>query len=119
MLAQSAEALQPKHDGQGSGHEQKIIKVRMQKRPGPVEMSLEKMAEMRADDEPVENVGGQRDAKQAVMQITEPPHNASSAKPEVIASSVLKSKIIAAILRLQAGHARKNLPQFFRLNRAK
>jgi hypothetical protein len=29
------------------------------------------------------------------MQVTEPPHNASSANPDVIASSVLRSKIIS------------------------
>lgn len=94
MFAQSAQPLQPEHDGQGGRHQQKVIKVRMQKWPDPVKMCLEKMAQMRPNNEPVENVCHERNPKQTVMEITEPPHNASSANPEVIASNVLKSKII-------------------------
>jgi hypothetical protein len=76
-------------------------------------MALEKVAEMRPDNQPVENVGGERNAKQPVMQITKPPHNASSAKPEVMASSVLKSKIItSAFYAASPVTPERILPQF-------
>jgi hypothetical protein len=67
----------------------------MQKRPDPVKMRLKKMPQMRPDNQPVETIGGKRNPKQTVVQIAEPPHKASSANPDVIASSVLRSKIMS------------------------
>ncbi len=97
MFSQTKQPLNPQHDRQRSGHQQQIIKVRMQKRPSPMKMRMKKSGRMRTDHQPIEGIGRQGKPEQPVLQITEAVHNASSTNPVVIASNALKNKIITIL----------------------
>jgi len=78
-----------------------------------MDMVVEEMPEIRPDHKPVKHIRRQGNQKQPVMQITKPPHNASSANPEVMAISALMNKIIYGILRRETVCARKNFARNF------
>src|ERR1700728_4436935 len=95
--AQIQLALQPEDYRQSDGHQQQVIKMGMQERPKPLRMGMEKPAKMRADEQTVEGVSGERKNEQPVMQVTKlltASHSASKTNTAEIASSALKSKII-------------------------
>jgi hypothetical protein len=92
--AQIQQALQPEDHRQSGGHEQQVIEMGMQERPKPLRMGMEKPAKMRADEQTVEGVSGERKHEQPVMQITKTFHSASKTNPAEIANNALKSKII-------------------------
>ena len=94
MFSQAKQPLQPQHDRQRGGHQQQIIKVRMQERPRPMKMQVKKSCRMRMDYQPVESIGRDGNSEQPVLQITETIHKASNTHPVVIANRVLSNKII-------------------------
>jgi len=57
-------------------------------------MGLKKPAKMRANQQTIESISGQRKNKQPILQETKAFHNASRTNPAEIASNALKSKII-------------------------
>jgi hypothetical protein len=65
--AQIQQVLQPEDYRQSGGHEQQVIKMGMQERPKPLGMGMEKPAKMRADEQTVEGVSGERKNEQPVM----------------------------------------------------
>jgi hypothetical protein len=42
IFSQTKQPLNPQHDRQSGGHQQQIVKVRMQKRPRPMKMRVKK-----------------------------------------------------------------------------